>query len=537
MRRLLLIVLLALPACEEGPPPDPVRAGAGAAPQIVPAAPRLSRLTRARYLNSLRDLLGDDLALPSALEPDVEADGLLAIGAGTAAVSPRGIELYEDAAFHVAEQVMGDPARRKRVVPCTPAGTADAACARAFVEQLGRRAWRRPLVAEEVEPLVEVATAAARTLDDFHGGLAYALAALLQSPSFLYRVEVGAPGPDGVRRHTGYEMASRLSYFLWNTTPDDLLLAAAESGALDTPAGVAAQARRLIDDPRARQGVRNLFAEYLDLRALDELRKDPNVYKHFSADLGGLAREETLRVIEHLVFEADADYRELLTTRQTFLDRRLAAIYNVPAAGPEGFGAVELPADGPRVGLLGHVSVLARFAHPVSTSPTLRGRFIRDVLLCQPLPPPPANLNTALPEPDARARTLRERLDAHRTDPFCANCHAAMDPPGLGLEQFDGVGRFRLLDNDEPIDPSGELDGVPFADARELAEVVAAHERLVPCLVDRVFGYATGREPSRQDAAVLADLERQFAEEGHRVKALLYAVATSEAFRRVGAPQ
>lgn len=522
----LLPMLCVLLACEEGPPPV---AGTVA---LEPAEPRLSRLTVRQYRNTVRDLLGDGLALPPTLEPDVRVEGFAAIGASVATVSGRGVELYEEAAQSLAEQVMDDPALRDAVVTCTPEGPVDADCAEAFVVGFGRRAWRRPLEPVEVEALVSIAGQGADALGDFHAGLAYALSALLQSPNFLFRSELGQGGT-----YTGHEMASRLSYFLWNSTPDDALLDAAASGRLDTPAGIAAQVRRLIESDRARAGFRNFVSEWLDLYTLDELRKDPNVYKHFSTQLGGMAREETLRVAEHLVFDEGADFRDLLTTRTTFVNRRLAAIYNVPSPVVEGYGRVELPRGGPRAGLLGQVSILARYAHPVATSSTLRGKFVREVLLCQQMPLPPADLNVAIPEATERAPTLRDRLAVHREVEVCATCHDLMDPIGLSLERFDGIGRFRVEENDATIDPSGELDGRTYDDALGLSGAVAASPLFAPCVVRRLYSYASGHAPERGEAETLAFLEARFEESGYQIEALLFDIATSDAFRAAGAVQ
>ena len=353
-------------------PPDPRDVTVDAAPA------RMFRLTRAQYRAAVSDLFGDDIVIAVNLEPDVASNGYFAVGAGAATVSRRGAEAYEQAALDIARQAFA-PERRSRVVSCTPTSAAAPDCARATLEALGRRAWRRPLSTESLDRLVQLATEVGADAGDLHVGLEYATAALLQAPPFLFRIEVGVPDEarPGVRRLDGFELASRLSFLLWNTTPDDALLAAAAAGELDTDAGIEAQAERLLASPRARGGLRNFFEEYLKLSELEALRKDPDVFAHASPDLGLAAREETLRTIEHFVFELDADYRELFTTRTTFLDRSLAALYDVPAPTREGFARTELPADGPRAGLLGHASFLALHARPTSSSATRRGVFVR----------------------------------------------------------------------------------------------------------------------------------------------------------------
>lgn len=504
------------------PPAEPVPF-----PEVSPDDAAIKRLTAEQYRNSIRDVLGDGLALPTAVEPDSPAAGLIAVGASRATVSSWGVEQYESAAYSLAEQIMDDEARRSALLPCAPTDTVDDECTRAFVEQVGLRLYRRPLATEETEALVDVARQAATTLDDFYDGLEFALATMLQSPSFLFRVEVGSSGA-----YDDFEMASRLAYFLWNTTPDDELLAAAEAGRLTTDEGLAEQARRMIDDERAREGVRRFFTDVFELYELDHLSKDATLFTHYSTDLGGYAREETLRLIEHVVFDLDTDYRDVLVSEETFVNRHLAAVYGVRAGAREGFARVDLPRESGRRGLLGQVSFLALNSHPAASSAVLRGQFIRKRLLCHSIPPPPVNLNTALPEVTETARTLRERNVIHLQDPTCAGCHSQMDPIGLGFENFDGIGRWRDEDHGALIDPSGDLDGVPFADAWELAQVVHDHPDVTSCLVKNMYRYATGSEVAEGERPLLDVLSQRFEQSGYRVKALLFDIVTSPGFRR-----
>ncbi|MCA9553818.1 MAG: DUF1592 domain-containing protein [Myxococcales bacterium] len=518
-----LAVGLALVGCTEAEAPpvlDPL-------PDVAASDAPLRRLTAEQYAAAVRDVLGEDLVLPSALEPDVPYAGLVALGVARTSVSSWGVEQYEAAAFDLAEQVLADPARRDALVPCSPAGTVDDGCAQAALTALGLKLWRRPVEPAELTALTRVAADAAQTLGDFHQGLEYAVAAMLQSPNFLYRWELGEAGAFG-----DYALASRISFLLWNTTPDDALLAAAGRGELSTEAGLLAQVERLLASPRARVGVRSFFTELYELYRLDDMVKDPTLFVHYDTELGPAAREETLRVIERLVFEDDGDFRDLMTTTDTFVDRRLAAVYQVRAPVREGFGAVTLP-EGERRGLLGQVSTLALHSHPEGSSAVLRGRFVRKVLLCGVIPPPPVNVNTALPEPSAEAPTLRERNRVHLELPECAGCHALMDPIGLGLENFDAVGRHRNKDNGALIDAAGELDGVPFVTPWELAGVVRDHPALPRCLVRNLYRYATGVEESGTEQQLINGLAGRFEAQGYRVKALLRDLATSPAMRRV----
>ena len=516
---------------------EPLPTPLGPAPAVEAPAPTLRRLTESQYRNSVQDLLGLDL-LTGRLEPDTAIDGLLSVGASQTSLSPLGVEQYEDAALRLAEQAL-DGEHRDRLVPCTPAGVVDAACAGEALGAFGARAWRRPLAEEELAGLVALSGTAASVMGDFYQGLAYGVAMVLQSPFFLYRVELGEDNPDdpGQRRYTAYELATRLSYFLWDTTPDDALLAAAADGSL-LDGGLEVQADRLIDDLRARAGVRSLFNEMLSLYLLDTLSQDPAIFVHMGPDVGASAREETLLGIEKLVFDDGddgADFRDILTTQETFLDRKLAAIYGVQAPAREGFGLTTLPEAGGRRGLLGQVSFLAINAHPVSTSVTRRGRFVRQVLLCEPVEPPAASVNTTIPEPSADARTMRERIAVHLTDPSCAGCHEQTDPIGLGLENFDGLGSWRTTENGATIDPHGDLDGAAFDDALGLAGVLHGDARFARCLTRTVYAYAAGHGVTDGEEALLSWLEDSFVAEDHALKALLRAVALSPGFRTVGA--
>lgn len=503
---------------------------------FVPPPAVLRRLTQDQYITAVHDLLGDTVLVSRSLEPDTRIGGSLAVGASQTALSSRGVEQYQSRAYEVAEQVLRDPTRRMAVMPCAPTGEADRACAEMAVRTLGRRLWRRPLVQAEVDAVTAVALDAAGTLHDFHRGMEYALAALLTAPDFLYRVELGAQDPAAPTRwrFTPHELAARLSFFLWNGPPDDALLAAADDGSLATDAGLRAQVRRMLDDAKSRRGLRAFVSDWLQLDRLDDLSKDGTVFPTFSADVAPAAREETLHGFERIVFERDADLRDVMVTRDAWVNRKLASIYNVRAPSLTGFALTTLPPDGPRMGLLGQVSVLALYAHPVSTSPTLRGRFVRETLLCQTIDMPPVNVNTALPEPSPQLRTLRERLTQHQSDMSCAGCHVRLDNIGFGLENFDGVGRYRRVENGAMINAAGDLDGGFFTDLTGLARQIHDHPDFPRCAVRRVYRWAYGRVEGAGDVHEVDRLNAVFAAEGYRLRALMEAVATSPAFQTPG---
>lgn len=513
------------PDVPKGPEPEltePVQGG----------APTLRRLTRSQYKHALRDLFGD-IVLPSQIEIDVDVDGLVAVGSAITSVSTRGVEQYERAAFDVANQVTASPDLMDAYVPCEPQGVFDAACMADVIDGLGLRAWRRPVTADERDRYLDVAEDVATTLGSFDEAVGFVVAGLLQSPHFLFREEVGALGDDGVRRYTDYELASRLSFALWNSIPDDALLAAAAQGELSTEEGLRAQAERMLADKRADDGVRAMFEDLYRLDRVQAVSKDPFVFEHMSATLGAAAQEQTLKDITWWVLEQDGDFRDLFTTRTTHLNRELASVYGVRAPTRNGFERMELPADLGRVGLFGQLSFLALQAHPVSTSPTLRGKFLRERVLCHEILPPPAGVDTSIPEPNPDAATMRERLAIHLENPSCAACHKITDPVGLAFEQFDGLGRQRAEENGATIDPSGDLDGEAFADAADLAALLHDHPDVSPCLVDNTFRYAAGRAPTAGEEAWLAWLTESFAWSGHSVKHLLLRMVTSDGFRTV----
>ncbi len=545
-RVLLSVVLLfSMGACAET---ALVEADTTSTPEPVLVSspePSLTRLTQAQYHNAVLDLLGSEVTVPSSLEPDLPLDHLLAIGASSTTISPRGAEKYEAGARSIARQVYENIALRRSLATCDGMDNWTG-CYGDFAASFGQRVWRRPLTENEVETLVGLGVQAQVALgqsrneqvnaEDFYRGIEMIITALLQSPHFLYRVEMGEAHPEvaGERRVTSYEMASRLSFFLWNSIPDSALLAAAEANELTTMSGRSAQVERMLHDPKLRRSVRNFFWEWWQLFELDQLTKDPTIYKHYSPELGDMAAEETLQLVEHVVLERDVDVAELLTTRTTFVNRRLAAIYNIPAVVEDGFAMTQLPAEGLRRGFLGQVSFLAQNAHPVSTSATLRGIFVREILMCETIPPPLSEVNTALPEPSADAKTMRERLTVHMEDPACASCHKLTDLVGLTLENFDGIGRSRWTENGVVIDASGELDGVTYNDALGLVDALVDSPKYASCMVNTLYSYALGRSSKAGDVEQLLQLTDRFVRNGRRFKQLMADVALSTGFERLG---
>lgn len=509
---------------------SPTGAPATSEAPFAPAPAALRRLTVDQYQNSLNDLLGVKVALMTELEPDTAQNGFYAIGAGRATISPAAAEKFELAAYEAAKQALA-PDRRVTFVGCTPKAAVDTDCTRQFVEKLGGRAYRRPLTAAESTRFVTVAEAAQKSLNDFHAGLEFAVAGLLQSPNFLFRVELGEPDPGNAARlrYGDYELASRLSYTLWNTTPDPTLLDAAKRGELTTSAGLTRESSRLIADVRAQAALDSFQAERLGLSELANLSKADSVYKGLNDDLRNALRDDVLRTLAQYA-QAGQDFLALFDTKTAFVNPALAAIYGVTMNGTA-LTKVELPDSAKRTGLLGKPAFLALNAHSNETSPTLRGKYIRERVLCQSIGAPPPNVVPVLGAPDPKAPTMRDRLKAHATDATCASCHLQMDPLGLALEHFDAMGRYRADDNGHALDTTGTLDGQDFDGAVELSQLLRDDPRAAACIARQLYRYATAHVETDGEATQIDALVQGFETSGHDFHGLVTQVVQSEGFR------
>jgi hypothetical protein len=504
-------------------------------PRFVPAPGGLRRLSLAQYHATLRDLLGPTVALPQHLEPDTLVAGSAVVGAARVALSGHGVEKYGAAAFTLASAALRDPAFRARHLPCP---VVDAACARGYIERFGLRAFRRPLHPEEVERYLGLYRAGSG-----EAALVAVTAALLQSPNFLYRAEIGQPDPaDPTRRRlTDFELGSRLSYFLWGAPPDDELMTATLAGQLRTDEGIAAQTRRMLRSPRTHATMAAFFLELFRLRRLDKIYESRAKYPQFSLTIGDSMKGETLRLIEEIAFSPARDFREIFSADFTFVNPELARLYGLPNEfseheGETAYRRVTLPPR--RRGVLGQGAFLTIFAHPSTSSPTKRGKFIRETLLCQAVPPPPPDVETKLPKDEGKQskRTTRQKLIAHRKNDRCNGCHKSMDPLGLAFEHFDGIGAERETEAGLPIDPSGELDGQTFKDAAELGALLAKSPKLGACVARSLFRFAVGHLESEGEEPLLEELARGLERDGYRFEALVENVIKSEGFRTVAAP-
>lgn len=519
------LVALAVAACSSGPKE----------PEGTASTKTIRVVTQDQYVNTLAYVFGPDVRPSVNFPPFHRTAGLLALGAAGAGVTEGHVELFQRAALSVARKVV-DPEHRQILIPCRPEDplAADPACATKFLERVGMLLNRRPLPADELQAFVAQANQSSTELKDFYRGVGVALEAILVSPRTLMIVETSEPDPEnqGSERLDAYSLASRLSYFLWNSAPDDQLLADAAAGELDTAKGRARVVDRMISSPRLVEGMRAFFDDMLGFDQFATLAKDSTVYPLFTGVTAVQAREQTLKtIVDHLLTQKKS-YRNLFTTRETFISPTLAPVYGLP--GPPGWERVTLSEDSFRGGMLTQVSFLAAHSHPARSSATLRGKALREIFLCQEVPPPPPNVDfSAVENPDANLHTARERVAVHLKSPACAGCHKIMDPMGLALENFDGSGRFRTAEGGTPIDATGDLDGAPFKDPNGLADALSKHPKLTECLAGRLFSYATGTPTSAKDRPLVSYLDERFNAAGDRLPDLLRVIALSNAFSTV----
>lgn len=500
------------------------------------------RLTPAQYQRAIHDIFGRNITVDdSVVDPGIREDGLLAVGARKLTLTATTLERYESLAQQVATQVTA-PRRRATLIPCVPRveEAPDDDCARRFVTEAGRFLFRRPLTDEQTRRYVTMARSAGETLGGFYAGLETALAGMLIAPEFLFRVEHAEPDPShpDILRLDAYSRASRLSFLLWDSNPDAELLAAAESGALDSPEALQVQVDRLLSAPRAEVGLRAFFSDLLGFDLFAILSVDASLYPKFTKNVEDQAREQTLRTIADHLLHRNGDYRDLFTTRDTFLTPSLAALYGVPLPRAQELGGAvpwvryRYAEDDPHVGILTHVSFLALHSHPGTTSPTLRGKALRENLLCQRVPPPPGDVDFSIVQDTAnpRFRTVRQRLEVHRQNPTCAACHRLTDPVGLTLEVFDVSGVYRTTENGAPINPSGIFRGTPYDGITELAPILRDEPAVTSCLVNRAYSYGTSRPPTSEEWSWLLDTRSALIERGVTWRELMRLIAQHEDF-------
>jgi len=513
----------------------------------------LRRLTHSQYNNTVRDLLGDYSRPADRFPPEDFVNGFKN-QVRTQGMPPLLAEAYGAAAEKLALNAFraGDV---NGLVPCKPASARDAKCRDQFVQTFGLRAFRRPLTDAEVRRYSTLFSAQAAKTGQFLDGARIVVEAMLQSPKFLFHAEgTGRLRPEGAsagqtRVDGDYEIASRLSYFLWDTMPDRRLFEAAANGELRSPDGIERVARAILAQPPARQAVDEFFAQWLRFDRVLGSVKDRRHYPEFTPELATMMVQETRMLLDNLVW-TDGNFMEAFTADYSFLNSDLANLYGVPAPAGE-FERVRFPEAAHRAGLLGHGSFLASNAGPVETSPTARGIFIREQLLCQHVPNPPPGVNTQVPEPTAeRPLARRQRMQAHIENPTCASCHRLMDPIGFGLENYDAVGKWRDQEAIEfevpgprgrpttktvslPIDGKGEIAGLnnaSFSEPRSIGRLLADSRACQECVVKQVFRFAFGRVETPADREAVKTASAAFRESGFKFKELLIALVRAPQF-------
>jgi hypothetical protein len=502
----------------------------------------LRRLTHTQYNNTVRDLLGDYSRPADRFPPEDFVNGFKN-QLRTQGMPPLLAEAYGAAAEKLALNAFraGDV---NALVPCKPASERDVKCRDQFVQAFGLRAFRRPLSDVERRRYEALFGAQAAKTGRFLEGARIVVEAMLQSPKFLFHVESGPGG-----RFRDYEVASRLAYFLWDTMPDRRLIEAAANGELRTSESLERVARSMLAEPPARQAVDEFFAQWLRFDRVLGSVKDRRRYPEFTPELAAMMVQETRMLLDNLVWN-DGNFMEAFTADYSFLNADLASLYGMPAPTGE-FELVRFPADSHRSGLLGHASFLASNAGPVETSPTARGIFIREQLLCQHVPNPPPGVNTQVPEPTAdRPLARRQRMQAHVENPTCASCHRLMDPIGFGLENYDASGRWRDKEAIEfeisgprgkaasktielPIDGRGEIAGLAsstFSEPRAIGRLLAESRACQECVVKQLFRYAFARLETRADRETVRNTVAAFRESRFRFKELLIALVRAPQF-------
>jgi hypothetical protein len=495
------------------------------------AASPMRRLTHREYGNAVRDLLGSTAIIPP-FAADTQSD--LFDTMADQHVSSLLADEYLEAAGDLAERI-GDV---NALVGCAPAAASEA-CARDFIARFARRAYRRPLTSDE-QARLSALYEATRSASDAATAVRAVATAVLASPHFLFRPEWGAgkSAIAGALHASPYELATRLSFLLWSSIPDETLLEAAESGELATQAELNAQAERMLDDPRARNANYHFYEQWFGISLLQTASKDPAVYPSFNESLRSSMLEETRRFVDHVVWDDDAKLSTMLTASYSFVNKSLGLLYGVPApSSDDTYEQRELNPD-ERSGVLTQASVLAAYAGSNESSPVKRGKWVRTRMLCQDLPAPPANV-PALPD-IAEGVSTRERFAMHTSSPACAGCHKLIDGLGFGLEHYDGIGSFRTKDHGVAVDASGsivntDVDG-SYDGGPELATTLANSDQVRDCAVTQWFRYAQGRREGAKDACSLQALKTSFAASDGDLRKLLLDLVSSDAFTNYRAP-
>ncbi|HKQ69642.1 MAG TPA: DUF1592 domain-containing protein [Polyangiaceae bacterium] len=516
-------------------PERPTGAGGstGGRPATDPGRITLHRLNSAEYNNTVQDLFGTALRPADTFPVDDRGDGFDNI-ASVLSLSPLHLSMYQSAAAKLADEALSVPAQRARLVSCDLA--TGEACARTALTAFLPRAWRRPVESAEIDKYLAFVTLAKSTGDSYEAGFSLAVQAALLSPNFVFRVEVD-PAPASTAPHPvgSFELASRLSYFLWSTMPDDQLFAAAKAGTLTDPTTLKGEVARMMASNKAQALVDNFAGQWLYTRKVDEATPDAKVFPSFDEPLRAAMKTETQLLFREIAF-GGLPANQLLTADFAYANDRLIKHYGLPLPGGAEFKKIPVTPSDHRGGLLGQAGLLTVTSHPARTSPVLRGKWILTELLCKDIPPPPPDVNIKLEDgPAAAGKTVRERLEAHVQNARCASCHRLMDPIGFGLENYDAIGAYRTMDGDSAVDSRGLLNGNPFNGLTELATLISADPEFSRCTAQKLYTYALGRAPELEDsnhldATTLASIADAFVKGGYKFADLVAGVVTSRPF-------
>ena len=492
------------------------------------AGPTLRRLTHSQYNNTVRDLLGDD-SRPADRFPSEDYVHGFKNQASAQDISPILAEAYNSAAERLAKAAFHGGVDNNKLIPCAAKSHEDASCRAAFVRSFGLRAFRRPLTASEQIRYEQAFQRGAQANRSFTEGAQIVVEAMLQSPKFLFHMNGGAA------QNRAWTIASRLSYFLWDTMPDAALFDAAASGELLTSPGLKASIKRVLADPRAHQGLDEFISQWLRFDLALGAVKDRALFPQFTPELAAAMAEEA-RLLIHDIARDGRSFMEVFTAGHAFVTSELASLYGVPRPATE-FAKVTLPAESGRAGIIGQALFLAMTSKPGETSPTVRGSFIREHFLCQQIPDPPPGTNANLPPlSEATPQTTRQRLSEHTTNATCRGCHNLMDPIGFGFEHYDGIGLWRDLDRGVPVDATGEIfqsrdvDG-PFDGVVELGQKLAASDQVRQCVATQWFRFGFGRPEQPEDQCNMDQIQEAFEASGYNIRELLVALTQTDAFR------
>jgi Protein of unknown function (DUF1592)/Protein of unknown function (DUF1588)/Protein of unknown function (DUF1587)/Protein of unknown function (DUF1595)/Protein of unknown function (DUF1585) len=514
-------------------PPGP--AGGQGNTFIDQDSPALERLTNVEYSRTVSDIFGEapDAATRYSFPTDPTQHGF-DHNVALLQISSTHADRYATAAETIAQATLADPTRLALVAPCDL--TTGAACLQTVITKLGRRLFRRPLTSDEVTGYVSLAAAGADASNAMSGP-ATVIEAMLQSPYFLYRVQLGAPDAtrQGVVGLTGFELATRLSFLLFWTTPSDALLDQAQAGALDTGTGAGQVVKQMLADPLARQGVKRFYEQWLPLDEISGPTADQERVPHMGdTQLAADLAEETTRFVDDVWWDSGATVPDMLTAKYTFVNANLATVYGLPAPAAGAWQKVTFDASSPRAGFLTQGSMMAAGSHSDVPSNTRRGQMVREQLLCQDVPAPPPGVNAVVPPPQP-GETEQQTFARHTTDASCAACHTLMDPIGWGLSGFDAAGAVRTKDsNGQPLSVKGLINGMTPPDFNgpvELGQKLAAAPEFKACFARQLFRYVYGRVETTADEAGISELEGAFTTASWDLRGGLTALVGSDGFR------